>query len=296
MIHHLDTVLRRLLRAKVPDLSSDFQIRFEPPDDKWRDYLRGVTINGAQAIGVSVYLVDVRENRGMRSAERTPRVNGGAGFVDPAPTRIDCHYLITVWDIVKATQGVEPASNEHRVLDDVIAALLHAAPLNPSRIMPPGTALQTIPQAIRDADLPTQVLPAEGFPKLAEFWSSMGDGARWRPGAYLVVALPVAAEQTFAGPLVTTANVLARDGDEFFLIGGVVRSGAAPGTPVANAWVRVDETGSVFATDRDGRFRTDWLNGGSYHLSVLASGFHETTSAISVPEPSGHYDVALTPL
>jgi hypothetical protein len=296
MIQHLDTVLRRLFRAKVPDLTSDYQVRFEPPDAKWREYLGGVTIAGVQAIGVSVYLADVRENRMLRSDERIAGTDTGYGFADPAPARIDCHYLVTVWDIAKATQAVESTRNEHRVLADVISALLQAAPLNPSRIMPPGAALNAIPELIRDADLPTTVLPVEGFAKLAEFWSSMGDSARWRPGAYLVVTLPVALERTFAGPLVTTANVLVRGGDEFFQIGGVVHSSKTPRAPVANAWVRVDETGVVYTTDEDGRFRIEWLNGGRYHLSVLAAGFQETTSPITVPQPSGRYDVGLVPL
>ena len=66
--------------------------------------------------------------------------------------------------------------------------------------------------------------------------------------------------------------------------------------PVANAWVRVDETGSLYTTDDNGRFRIEWLNRGSYSLTVRATGFREATPTITVPEPSGRYDVSLTPL
>ncbi len=281
----------------MPDLVSDFQVRFDPPDDAWRGYLQGVTINGVQAVGLSVYLVDVRENRLLRSNERFPNHDAGFGTVEHAPPRIDCHYLISAWDIVTATQTVEPTmTHEHRVLSDVVTALMQASPLNPSRILPPGTRLQAIPEAMRNVDLPTTVLPGEGFPKLAEFWSSMGVGSRWRPAVYVVVTLPVVLERTVVGPLVTTANVLVRGGDEFFLIGGTVSSVSGGHAPVANAWVRVDETGSLYTTDDNGRFRIEWLNRGSYSLTVRATGFREATPTITVPEPSGRYDVSLTPL
>jgi hypothetical protein len=281
----------------VPDLVSDFQVRFEPPDDKWRSYLQGVTINAVQAVGLSVYLVDVRENRLLRSNQRFPDYDAGFGVVEHAPPRVDCHYLISAWDIVSATQSVEPTlTNEHRVLSDVVTALMQASPINPSRILPPGPVLQAIPEAMRNVDLQTAVLPVEGFPKLAEFWSSMGVGARWRPAVYLVVTVPVVLERSVVGPLVTTANVLVRGGDEFFLIGGTVYSTATGKAPVGNAWVRVDETGAVYTTDGDGRFRTDWLNRGHYGLTVRATGFQEATPTITVPEPTGRYDFALTPL
>ena len=52
-------------------------------------------------------------------------------------------------------------THEHRVLSDVVTALMQASPLNPSRILPPGTRLQAIPEAMRNVDLPTTVLPGE---------------------------------------------------------------------------------------------------------------------------------------
>jgi hypothetical protein len=48
------------------------------------------------------------------------------------------------------------------------------------------------------------ILPPDGFHKLAEFWSGMGQGARWKPAIYLIVTVPVALILEVAGPMVTT--------------------------------------------------------------------------------------------
>ena len=71
--------------------------------------------------------------------------------------------------------------------------LFRHASFNPSRVYPAGSAaLNAWPEPFRDVELPAMVLPVEGFNKLAEFWSGMGEGALWKPVLYLIVTLPVA--------------------------------------------------------------------------------------------------------
>ena len=59
-------------------------------------------------------------------------------------------------------------------------------------------------EIIGEAELPTSILPVEGFPKLPEFWGTMGVNHRWKPAVYLVVTLPVVLPTEVAGPMVTT--------------------------------------------------------------------------------------------
>ena len=161
MINILNNLLRDLfLTEQVPDLTDPGQIRFKPPDEAWRIYVSGLQVNA-----LNIYLVDLRENRKLRSNERSRSVDNGMVSEEPAPTRIDCHYLITAWSPVDPGPALEPTLDEHALLYQVTAALKNNEPLNPSRIYPADSvALNAVPELIREADLPTAVLPVEGFP------------------------------------------------------------------------------------------------------------------------------------
>ncbi len=90
--------------------------------------------------------------------------------------------------------------------------------------------------------LPFVVLPPDGFPKLSEFWTTMGTGSIWKPIVYLLAAVPIELKRTFPFPMVTTLSTtigqtaegqkLIRDADarktgkgtdrQWFQIGGFV--------------------------------------------------------------------------
>jgi hypothetical protein len=88
--------------------------------------------------------------------------------------------------------------------------------------------------------LPYQVLPPDGFPKLSEFWTTMGAGSAWKPVVYLLAAVPVELKPQFEHPIVTTlttesgqtADALGRK-----LIRAIDRDGYRSGTD--RRWYRI---------------------------------------------------------
>ncbi len=301
MLDHLDNLLRQLLIDQVPGLSSETQVRFQPPDDDWRSVVSNLTVDGQPASALNVYLVDLRDNRKARSNEFATVTENGARFREPAPARVDCHYLVTAWSPAAQSPSIEPTLDEHLLLYDALAILTQNAPLNPSRIYPPGSAaLANVPELIRTSDLPTIVAPTEGFTKLAEFWGAMGPDDRWKPAIYLVVTLPVALRRDVAGPMVTTRILEFRQSGKpetaevWVQIGGTVRTPA--GGAVTGAWVRVESpSGAEVATTETndlGRFTFGALRFGPYRLRVRDGALGELTRDVQVPSPEGEYDLA----
>lgn len=307
MINYLDNLLRDLLLNEVSGLSDESQIRFQPPDDDWRTYVTTLTLNGDPVNALNVYLFELRENRKLRSNARVQSISNGEVLRDPAPARLDCHYLLSAWSPTNVTPATEPTVDEHVLLYETTAVLLQHAPLNPSRVYPPNsTALNNVPALIRNADLPTQVLAAEGFPKLAEFWGTMGANHRWKPAVYLVVTLPVALLTEVAGPMVTTRITEYRQSgypataEIWIQIGGHVLDGTVnPAVPLADAWVQLEtSTGTPLQTTRTnerGRFTFERLQAGPYQLRWRAGARPEPAPrAIEVPSPTGEYDLIFT--
>ena len=70
MLAHFDNLLRQLLISRVPTITDEAQVRFQPPDEDWRTYVSTLSVGGNPANALNVYLVDVRENRKLRSNER----------------------------------------------------------------------------------------------------------------------------------------------------------------------------------------------------------------------------------
>ena len=312
MLDLLDNLIRTVLLEGVPGLPAlppapvpplnvtEGQVRFQPPDERWRTY-----VSNLQRNAFNLYLVDLRENRKLRSNERIRTYEFGQVIEEPAPTHVDCHYLISAQSPAEITDQVEPTLDEHTLLYQAAAALLGRDCLNPSRIYPPGSLpLNAWPERFRDSDLPLQVLPVEGFGKLSEFWNSMGPGSRWKPVLYLIVTIPVALQRAPAGPMVLTRITEYRRADHpesaeiWVQIGGTVldATGSAP-VPVPGAWVQIqDPSGkalSTVTTDELGRFTFVRLRPGNYQLAWLAAGFPTPPAQrqIEVPSPSGEYDL-----
>jgi hypothetical protein len=297
VIDQLDTVLRELLVAGVP-LASDDRVRFDPPDDVFRAYVDGTL----KAHALNAYLVELRENRRLRAAAPDRWVENGHGVSQTAPARVDCHYLLSAWAPAAAlAPGVEPTLGEHALLYAATAALLRAAPINPSRVLPAGSPeLAAVDAEIRETDLPTTLLAPEGLPKLPEFWGTMGPHHRhWRPAIGLVVTLPVVHPVEEGGPIVTTRSAtytLGAGAETLVAIGGTVVDMA--GAPVAGAHVRLARPGGatagVVVTGDDGRFVFERLApGAGYAIAVRAGGHPDTTRPVGIPEATGSYDVEL---
>jgi hypothetical protein len=299
----LDALIRDLFLTTVAQLTSDTQIGFEPPDDTWRSLVATLSVNGNPANALNVYLIDVVENRKLRSNERVRTVEDGIAIDQPAPARADCHYLISAWSPATATPATSPTLDEHALLYEAFAALEQNEPLNPSRVYPPGSvALALVPELIREADLPTKI-DHEGFAKLAEFWGTMGPNHRWKPAIHLVVTLPIQLLTEIAGPMVTTRITqyritgLPESAETWCQIGGsVLDVSVAPPQPVGNAWVQIEAAagGQTQATRTNGigRYTFGWLHPGGYVLSYRATGFAvPPPRLVDVPSPTGEYDL-----
>ena len=298
MIDHLDNLLRYLFARKIANLRED-RVRFEPPTDTWR---QTVSAQAEAGPALNVYLADLRENRILRSNERVREARNGTLMDVPVPRRVDCHYLISAWSAATATVSTAPTLDEHRLLYQAAAVLMNAEPLVASRVYPPGSLPAGFPARFADEELPTHVLPPEGFPKLAEFWGAMGTAYPWKPVVYLVATLPVVLESMVAGPPVTTTITDYRaEGKSIttaaLQIGGRVLAGS-PARAAAGAWVQllVAAGGAlgVTHTDADGRFVFSGLQAGHYSLRVRAQGFAEGTRAIELPSATGDYDIHLS--
>lgn len=302
MIDHIDNMLRQLFIDRIDDITTDAQVRFQPPDEDWRTYLGTLADNA-----LNVYLVDLRENRTLRSNERwrEPRPDADGNVRETtAARRVDCHYLISAWSPATETPQVEPAVDEHLLLYKVMAVLNAAEPLVPRQIYAPNPLPLNFPPAIADAELPTVLVPAEGYPKLAEFWGTMGNNHRHKPVVYLQMTVPLVNAPMPAGPTVTTriSEFRTRGGpDQLWIeIGGHARNSATPlpdGSPgpLADAVVIIETLSGIriqdTRSDARGRFIFGHLAQGDYRLRAWTDALAAIAREVRVPSPSGEYDL-----
>lgn len=296
MIDYLDLLLHRLLRNRIGVLATDAQVRFQPPDENWRTYVS--TLSG---VALNVYLADLRDNRKLRSNERERSTEGADVYETPPPRRVDCHYLISAWSPASVTPGFDPTPDEHALLAEAARVLGQHDELDPVAIYAASTPAAPPPAAIAEERFPITLLPIEGFPKLGEFWGTMGDKHRWKPCLYLVATVPLREPALRAGPMVTTALVetrvadLASSAETLLQFGGTLRASAAPNAPVVpDAWVDLRTAAGtrrqLVKTDSQGRFLFFQIPAASYELRISALGFTAFAQAIEVPAPAGSYD------
>ncbi len=134
MIDLLDMLLFRLFRWQVAELTGDAQVRFQPPDEDWRAMVPNIADgSGNPANSLNVYLVDLRENRRLRTNERARTTVGQDVYETPPPRRVDCHYLISAWSPVQPSPGIDPTPDEHALLAEVARVLGAATSSIPRR-------------------------------------------------------------------------------------------------------------------------------------------------------------------
>ena len=321
MIALADLLLFRLFRWQVAELSGDLQVRFQPPDDDWRNAVPGITdMLGNPAGSLNVYLADVRENRRLRSNEPERRAVGLDIHEMPPARRVDCHYLISAWSPVSVSPATEPTLDEHALLAEAALALGREDVLDPVTLCSatrPGLPAIAMPSALDGELLPVTLLPPEGFPKLGEFWGTMGSQNRWKPCLYTVVTVALKQAPRPVGPMVTTiySHTLQRSVpatlNTRFHIGGTARVSATDATPVPHCWIELltvlDTLVTIARADLSGRFVFADVPAGDYHLRARVPALPLPPSppappqpaqpvspvrAITVPEPTGSYDIA----
>jgi hypothetical protein len=122
--------------------------------------------------------------------------------------------------------------------------------------------------------------------------------AVYKPVVELVVTLPVVAVERPAGPPVTTMTArymrmiapgVGSPMEQRVVIGGVIRAG---GMPLAGAWVRVVALPGMVWTNDAGQFVLDVAKG-DLTLEAGAPGYGAVSRQVTVPSPTGEYDLTL---
>src|ERR1700682_3563046 len=218
MIDFLDRTLRSLFESRLP-VTAEFDV----PDDHWRGH---VSSTGGNFL--NLYLIELRENRRLRSNELVSDWVGPIRQLEMAPARLDCHYLISAWTPTGINHSplVESTIVEDAILYDAAKVLFDNTPLDVRALYP--AAAPSPPDVLLEQPLPAVVAPPEGFAKLPDFWMRM-DWV-WKPVLELIVTLPIVAVTRPAPPSVTTLltqylqNGHGSSVEELVTIGGIVRT------------------------------------------------------------------------
>lgn len=305
MIDHLDTLLHRLFRNSIAELTSDAQVRFQPPDEDWRALVPTITdAAGNPANSLNVYLADLRENRKLRSNARERTVVDKDVYETPPPRRVDCHYLVSAWSPVAVSIAIDPTLDEHALLAEAARVIGAQDELDPAAVYAASDPPETPPAEIAAERFPITLLPVDGFPKIAEFWGTMGEKNRWKPFLYVVITVALREAAQRAGPIVTTTitrtqqHGLPQSASTRYHIGGAVLDSAAPPNPVALAWVELLTTANnrhaLTRADALGRFVFADVAAGAWRLRASAPSLGVSAPReVSVPEPTGSYDVII---
>jgi hypothetical protein len=183
MFDDLDKSLENLLKRELPaDLVSQVAISFATPDSDFPP-------STVSLPAIDLFLYDIRENRDMRDGEwRLERQSDGSAVRKAPIVRVDCSYLITAWPSESAPS---PAKDEHRLLGEVMKALLRHSSL-------PAAVLEGSLQG-QEPPLPSSTLQPGRLQSLAEFWQAVGG----KPKATLSYTVTLGVEPTApfeAGP------------------------------------------------------------------------------------------------
>lgn len=281
MISELDQSLENLLKGEAPAGTelAGATVSFGAPDQTWR--------GSGSSLELDVYLYQLLENRELRSNARSLRQAPGGGVtVEPFPARVECSYLLTAWNKSSGPTTEEKERAEHRLLAQVLYVLLRN-PTLPAAYLTPSLA------PAQELGLPVIAAQPDGPATGVDFWTGLG--TYLRPSVSCKVTLTIDLDRSVTGPEATFVS-LHVGGDERTLLGGVVRDASTPTETVAEAWIRVTETGETAVTDGAGRFVLERVTPGACTLTVRASGFRETVATVGVPAPSGVYEVTLRPL
>ncbi|HEX5717920.1 MAG TPA: DUF4255 domain-containing protein [Thermoanaerobaculia bacterium] len=188
MFDDLDKSIENLLKRELPaDLVSQVTISFATPDNSFPP-------STVSLPAIDLFLYDIRENRDLRDGEwRLERQSDGSAVRKAPLVRVDCSYLVTAWP---SDSSPAPAKDEHRLLGEVMKALLRHSSL-------PATVLEGSLQG-QEPPLPSSTLQPGRLQSLAEFWQAVGG----KPKATLSYTVTLGVEPTApfeAGPPVREA-------------------------------------------------------------------------------------------
>lgn len=281
MIDDLDRSIEKLLTLEFGG-ALPFDLSFAAPT---KDF---APVSGSKNT-LNCYLYDIREDRDLRQTiPSTGRNSDGTFSKTYPPARVRAAYCITAWSPAAVTAAIPPTLDEHKVLSDVLRILLKYPEL-------PATALIGFLAGQQPPPSTTVILP-DTDKIVADFWTAVG--GQLRPSLDYRVTISLDFMDLATGPLVTTQissfvqSDLGGPADEWIQIGGFVLDNSAPPNPQPNAWVRLD-AGQPMATDALGRFVFAGVTPGA-HTIHARSAFRDGSRTLTVPDPTGDYNVVVT--
>jgi hypothetical protein len=159
MLDDLDKTFEKLLRQELPSsLASQLAISFLAPNAEFPP-------SSVTPPALNLFLYDVREDREWRTGDwALERDAAGVPTGRRAPpVRIECSYLITAWP---STVSSDPAGDEHRLLGEVIRALVRHP------VLPAGVLQGSLKQ--QPPALPASSLQPGRLQSIAELWQAAG--------------------------------------------------------------------------------------------------------------------------
>jgi hypothetical protein len=271
-IADLDDALRTLLRRELKRHGFEgVEVAFDAPSRDWSGKLTAPTVD--------LFLYDLREAVERAQGAPTEQRENGQAVMTPPPLELELTYAVTAW-----TKAVE---DEHRLLSQVLAVLFSYRRL-------PAELLESAPDG---GSVLARAETSVGRPhkEKSDFWTSVG--GQYKASIDLVVRIQIASGASYTrGPEVRTQTVRTRLADgpprtltEFHRIAGTVAD--ADGQPVADTWVAIPGAGLWTATGRDGRFRFDRIQPGSYRVVARTAAGAEAEATLDVP--SGTVDLVV---
>ncbi len=284
MIDDLDLSIEALLTMEFGG-ALPFDLSFAIPDKTF------APVSGSKNT-LNCYLYDIREDRELRRTDPIlARQPDGTVQKQYPPARVRLAYCITAWSPATVSVEIAPAQDEHKLLSDVLRALLKYPTLPPSALK--GSL------AGQQPPLPTTVILPDTDKIVSDFWTAVG--GQLRPSLDYRVTLSLTYLDLVTGPMVTmqSSTFLQSDlggpSDEWIQIGGQVLDNGLPPNPIPNAWVRADATGQTAVSDALGRFVFVGLKRGPQTIRARAVGFKDGIRNINIPEPAGDYNIVVSP-
>jgi hypothetical protein len=281
MIRDLSQTLKAVLQdptfaLQFPELASA-DIIFDRPLDPFNP----------SKTTIDVFLYDVRENLELRLNDPVIEFHNGHAITHPAPLRLACSYLVTVWPV----GGTELALQEHRLLTQVLRALSRY-PTIPSTFLKGSLIGQ-------DPPLPMVALHPDALKNLAEFWSSLGSKMKASLTVTATISVPVFSD--LDDFLVTTHITDFIQGappvtETVIQIGGrVLDQNTSAG--IGGALVILDN-GQRETSDDSGEFNFLNVPAGAHTFTAFAVGYQAPAApqAFQVPGQPQDYVITLKPL
>lgn len=279
MIDVLDLALTRLFDDQgAPTEVRDADVSFETPERTYRP---------AQPT-INLFLAEIHEDVEARDPVPVREVTEAGIVTHPAPVRVVCRYMLTVWS-PGSDSAAQRVAAEHRLLGAALSWLA-GHPTFPDHVLGSGLATQPGPVRLGVGR------PGPGK-ELGDLWVSLGNSPRPAVWVDARVALVVGSD-TFIGPPVSDIGVRVRDGNgpsgkPPHSAGRRVRG---PSGPLTGAEVSLTSLGLILFTDDAGVFRIPSIPEGTYELTAAAAGHRTATTSIHVPATAAdNRDIDLEP-